>query len=241
MPLLHPRGVYLLLGFFHCVCLLLYLENWLVVASSLSGPSSPVVRQSGDCGRFNEVRPCTFGSSSVPWHGNRHVSRASDSISGSYVTLQGGIHIFSSPSFSASMHVAAATRPHVVSGAFSSRGTHSHAAPPVADEGQLVASGRRPSQPNPLVSGLCGSSQMVASGGPMDVRCASTCSAPIPVVVYRRVLVGVGGTSSRSHDLGCLVRGGVPGAHQRPRDEGSGAGSGIISSPASRAECRPDE
>ena len=50
-----------------------------------------------------------------------------------------------------------------------------------------------------------------------------------------------GGTSSRSHSLGCLVGGGVTGAHHRPRDEGSGAGSGIVSSLASRAVYRPDE
>ena len=127
-------------------------------ASSPSGPSSPVVRRSRDFGQLEEVGPCTFDLSSVPRHGDRHVSRASVSISGSSDMLQGGSHIFSPPSFSTSTHVAAATWPYDVSGAFSSWGTHLHSASPVAVEGQLVASGWRPSQPDPLVSGLCGGS-----------------------------------------------------------------------------------
>ena len=39
---------------------------------------------------------------------------------------------------------------------------------------------------------------------------------------------------------GGLVGGGVPGAHQCPRDESSGACSGIISASVGRAVSRPD-
>ena len=38
-------------------------------ASSPSGTSSPVVRQSRDCGQLEEVGPLSFNSSSVPRHG----------------------------------------------------------------------------------------------------------------------------------------------------------------------------
>ena len=107
-----------------------------------------------------------------------HVPRACVSISRSFVTIQEGSHIISPPPFSTSAHVAAASRTYVIAGAFSSRGTHSHATPPVADERQLVASGRRPSQPDPPVSGLYGSRQMMAQGEPVDARGASTRSAP---------------------------------------------------------------
>ena len=93
-------------------------------------------------------------------------------------TLQGGSHIVSPPSFSTTAYVAAATQPYVVAGAFFPGVMHLHVTPSVADEGQLIASGRRSSQLNPPVSGLYGGSQMVASGGPLGAGGISTLSAP---------------------------------------------------------------
>ena len=66
-------------------------------------------------------------------------------------------------------------------------------------------------------------------------------SAPIPVVIYRRVPVGLGSTSSRPHSLGGMVRRGITRPYQHPGDVGSRTGSGVVSHSAGRAECRPDE
>ena len=68
-------------------------------ASSPSGPSSPTVHRSRDFVELEEVRPCSFDSSSVPRHDDRYIPRASVSTSGSSVTLQRGSHIVSPPSF----------------------------------------------------------------------------------------------------------------------------------------------
>ena len=59
---------------------------------------------------------------------------------------------------------------HGFSGAVSSEGLHSHAASPVATKGRLVSDGRRPSQSHPLVAGLHRSGALVASGGTVDIR-----------------------------------------------------------------------
>ena len=75
----------------------------------------------------------------------------------------------------------------------------------------------------------------------MDARGASTRSVSIPVVTYRHIPVGMGGTSSRLHSLVIMVRRGVLGAYKRPGNEGSRAGYGVVSPPASGAEIRPDE
>ena len=142
--------------------------------------------------------------SAVPRHGSRHVPRVGVSISRSFVTFQGGGHVVSPPPFSSSAHVAATAWPYVVAGVLSSRGTHSHATPPVADERPLVVSGRQSSLPDPPVSGLCRGSQVVAQQGLMEAGGSSSHSAPIPVVIYR--LVRVGSTSSRPHSLGGMVK-----------------------------------
>ena len=63
----------------------------------------------------------------------------------------------------------------------------------------------------------------------------------VPVIVYRRVSVGLGSAPVRSDGLGDLVRGGKRGAHQCARDEGSIASLSCLPTSAVGAECHPDE
>ena len=75
----------------------------------------------------------------------------------------------------------------------------------------------------------------------MEARGSSSHSAPVPVVIYRRVPVGVGSSSSRPHSLGGMVRSGITGTYQLPGDASSRTGPSVISPSAGRAECHPDE
>ena len=63
----------------------------------------------------------------------------------------------------------------------------------------------------------------------------------IPVVIYQCFPVEVGSSSSKPYGLGSMVRRGITGTHQHPGDEGNKTGPGIVSPPAGRTECRPDE
>ena len=67
------------------------------IEETASSPSrfSPVVHRSGDCGQLGEVGPQAFNSSTVPWHGDRHVSLASVSVSRSSGPLQRDSHAIS--------------------------------------------------------------------------------------------------------------------------------------------------
>ena len=64
--------------------------------SSPSGPFSVVLRPR-DCGQLEEVGLRPFDSSPVPRHGSRHNPRMGDSLSRSYVTIQGDGHVVSPP------------------------------------------------------------------------------------------------------------------------------------------------
>ena len=149
-------------------------------------------------------------------------------------------HHFLTPS-SSSSHVAAPSRSHVTVRTIRSGGPRSHEAPPEADEGSLVTSGRQHILPIPPVSGMCPGYQVVARRGQMDKGRSSSHSTPVPVVIYRRVPVGLGCSSSGPHGIGSMVRQRSPGAHQHPGDAGRRTGPGIVSFPACRTECRPDE
>ena len=137
--------------------------------------------------------------------------------------------------------MATVIRPHGFSGAVSSEGLHSHAASPVATEGLLVSGNGRPSQPHPLVADLHQNCAVVASGGTVDVRCSTSGSAPIPVVVYRHIFIFLGGSSARFDGLGGMVRGGVPVAHQCVRNESGGTRYNHLPASVSRPGRRPDE
>ena len=152
-----------------------------------SGPALPVMLRPRDCDQLEEVEPRPFDSSSVPSDDSRR-----DPLSGSSCHTLGGGHVISPTPSSSSSHVAVPTRPHVIAGTFFSGGLHSHETPPVSDERPLVASGGQSSLPNPPVSGLCTGNQVVAQRGQMDERGPPSHSAPIPVVINQRVLVGVG-------------------------------------------------
>ena len=199
-----------------------------------SGPPSSVVLRPQDYCQLEKLGPRPFDSSSVPRHGSRHDPQTGVSSSRSSIVIQGGGHIVSSPPFSSSSYVSVATRPYVVAGTFSSWGMHSYATPPVADERPLVASGRWSSQPDPPVSGLCRSSQVVARRGQMEAGGSPSHSTPIPVVIYWRVPVWVGSSSSRPHRLGDVVRGRITGPHQHPGGVGCRTGPGVVSPPTSR-------
>ena len=80
--------------------------------------------------------------------------------------------------------MAAVAGPHGITGMFSSKGSHSHASPPVVGQGSLVSSGGRSSQSNLFVAGLSGSGTVVAPRGQVVARNSSVGSAPIPVVAY---------------------------------------------------------
>ena len=130
--------------------------------SSSSDPASPVMLRPRHCGQLEEVRPHTVDLSSVHRDDSRHDPRTGVSIPGSSVMIPGGGHIIFPTRSSSSSHVTAPPRPHVVVGTVSSGGAHSHETPPVADEGSLITSGRRPILPAPPVSRLCPGNQVVA-------------------------------------------------------------------------------
>ena len=132
------------------------------------------------------------------------------SITGTSGSIPRSCDVFSAAFIASSSDVAAATGPHDVSGTFSSKGSHSHASPPVAAQRPLVSSGGRPSQSNPFVAGLRRSGTVVAPGGQVAVRSSPAGSAPISVVVYQHVPVGLG-----AHLLDLTAFG--PGWRRRPR------------------------
>ena len=164
-------------------------------SSSPLGPSSPVVHRSGDCHQLGKVRPTAVYSSSVSWHDDRHVPQAGIPIPGPFSSLPGCGFVVPAPSFPSSMNMVNIAGPHGFSRAFSLEGPHLHAASPVATEGQLISGDGRPSQSYPLVANLCRSGTVVASGGAVHVRCSTSGSAPVPVVVNQRISVKLGGPS----------------------------------------------
>ena len=110
------------------VRLFCYLDDWLVVVESqdfLLHHQDLLLQLCADLGVVVSWKK----SDLVPWTRVQHlgmvinISWASVSISGSSVMLQRGSHIFSPPSFTTNVHVAAATQPYVISGTLSSRRT----------------------------------------------------------------------------------------------------------------------
>ena len=151
------------------------------------------MRQSGDCDQLGEVGLQAFYSSPVPRHDYRHVLLVSVYVANPSGPLQRGGHVVPVPSVSTSSDVAAAALTHVVSEMVSSEGSHSHAAPPVAAERQLVTDGWRPSRSYPIITDLSKSGTVVASSGRQVCHFKFR---PHPVIVYRRVPVGLEGTSA---------------------------------------------
>ena len=66
--------------------------------STPSDPSSPVVRQSGNCHQLGDVGPTAVDSYSVSPHDNRHIPRTGFSSAGLSSSLLGGGFVIPAPS-----------------------------------------------------------------------------------------------------------------------------------------------
>ena len=79
-------------------------------SSSPSGPSSPVVRLSGNCHQLGEVGPTAVDLSSVSRHDDEHILRTGLSFAGLSSSLPGGGFVVPAPSVSFSAYVASLER-----------------------------------------------------------------------------------------------------------------------------------
>ena len=201
------------------------------------GPPPSVVRRSWDCNQLGKVGPPTVYSSSVSQHANRHLSRAGVSIAGTSGSIPRSSDIVSAASITSSLDVAEATWPHGIPGAVSSKVLHSHASPPVTAQRPLFSNGGRSSQSDPLITGLCRSSTVMARGG-QEFHCKF---CPRPCCCIPMCPCWAGGPSGRSDSLKSLVRGGDPEAHQHAGDAGSRTGCSCFPASVVGAECHPDE
>ena len=206
-----------------------YLDDWLVVVELrelLLHHRNLFLQLCTDLGIVVnwEKSDLQLSSSSVPRHAGISIAGTSGSLPGSGVFVP-------APSITSSSDVAVASWPHGLLGAVS----------PVAAQRQLVFDGGRSSQSDPLVAGLRRSSEVVALGGQMDVTSSTARSAPILLIVYRRVPIRLWGPSTRSDGLGGLVRGGFPGAHQCAGSESSTTGSSCLLASVVGADYRPYE
>ena len=129
------------------------------------------------------------------------------SIAGTSRSLPGSGVVVSATSITSSLDVGAAAWPHGFSGAVPPKGSHLHASTPVVAQRPLVSDGGRSSQSDPLVVSLHQGSTVVVSGGQVDISSSTASSAPVSVVVYQLVPVGLEGPSTRPDGLGGLVRG----------------------------------
>ena len=127
------------------VCLLRYLDDWLVIAESrdlLLQHWELVYQLCGDLGIIINWEKSDLQPSCVQYLGMLiDTSLESFPVKSSF---SGSGDVFSSASIAPSMDVAAAVGPHGVTGVLSSQGSHEHASPRVLPQGPLVSHGRLP-------------------------------------------------------------------------------------------------
>ena len=196
------------------VCLLRYLDVWLVIAESrylLLHHLELVLQLCVDLGIVvNWERSDLQPSTRV-----QYLGMLIDMSLQRVFPLLGSGDVLPSASVAPITAVAAGVGPHGVAGALSSQGLNSHESPPVAPQGPLVSHGRRPGRPDPSIAGVRWGSALVAPGGQVVVRGSSSGPFPISVVVYWCISVwGFGSAPVGSDGLRCLVRGRKHGAHQ---------------------------